>query len=310
MRAKERVPASKTADVDRRARTTTVLSLGREQATEARAAANDNAIVHIAQEIRHAVNGWRHGAAVDAFAAERAELLAAWDELRERTRDEGDAVALGPAFRETLDRNGALVKQAASFRSRPKVFERILVERAGIGEREIEELRKQHARAGRYLRSVRMKASQEVRQDAQPEETGLVEAIAAGTSAPAGDPALEDRTVPDRPSEEQQRGLPASEHSEAAYRQMRRDWRAHVRRAERSGISPFDLDGAAELIRRVGEFANKAGLPDKPRQRLEDLVERYNRHVQAGARVEAWLRDADRHWRRYESIFRALRPST
>ena len=51
---------------------------GQGEATEAREAANDNAIVRIAQEIRHAVAGWRHGAAVDAFAAERAEVLAAW----------------------------------------------------------------------------------------------------------------------------------------------------------------------------------------------------------------------------------------
>ncbi|MCY4407749.1 MAG: AAA family ATPase, partial [Rhodospirillaceae bacterium] len=48
-------------------------SLTREEAgnVEARAAANDNAIERIAHEIRHAVAGWRHGAAVDAFAAER-----------------------------------------------------------------------------------------------------------------------------------------------------------------------------------------------------------------------------------------------
>ena len=149
-----------------------------------------------------------------------------------------------------------------------------------------------------------MKASQEARQDAPREEAGLVEAIAAGTSAPAADPALEDRTLPDRTSDEHQRSLPASDQSEAAYRQLRRDWRRHVGRAERSGISPFDLDGAAELIRRVGEFAGREGLPAEPRRQLQDLVDRYNRHVQAGARLESWLRDADRHWRRYRSIFR------
>ena len=60
----------------------------RQETAPDREAANDNAIVRIANEIRHAVNGWRHGAAVDAFAAERAEVLAVWDELRERTRDE------------------------------------------------------------------------------------------------------------------------------------------------------------------------------------------------------------------------------
>ena len=277
---------------------------GRDEAAEAQSPANDNAVVRIAQEIRHAVNGWRHGAAVDAFAVDRQEVMASWDELRARAREEGEAVALSPAFRETLDRNGALLKQAASFKARAKAFERILVERAGIGEREIEELREQHARAGRYLRSISMKVSQETRQDARPEEAGLVEAIAAGTAAPADDHVVEDRTVPDRPSPESQSGLPASEHSEAAYRQLRIDWRRHVGRAERSEISPFDLDGAAALIRRVGEFAGREGLPAEPRRQLQNLVDRYNRHVQTGARLEAWLRDADRHWRRYRSIFR------
>ena len=121
-----------------------------QETAEARAAANDNALVRIAQEIRHAVNGWRHGAAVDAFAAERAEVLAAWDELREQARNEGDAVALSPAFRDTLDRHGALMKRARMFRARPQVFERLLAERAGIGEREIEQLGEVHAGAGSY----------------------------------------------------------------------------------------------------------------------------------------------------------------
>ena len=130
------------------------------------AAANDNALVRIAGEIRHAVNGWRHGAAVDAFAVERTEVLAAWDELRERTRREGDAVALSPVFRETLDRNGALMKQAAAFRARPRVFERLLSERAGIGEGELRELGDVHARAGGYLRSVTARTAHAARQEA------------------------------------------------------------------------------------------------------------------------------------------------
>ena len=131
---------------------------------EAREAANDNAIVRIAQEIRHAVNGWRHGAAVDAFAAERAEVLAAWDELRERTCD---AVALSPTFRETLDRHSALMKRAAMFRARPQVFERLLAERAGIGQREIEEFGEVHARAGSYRRSVAGKAARTPQTDTE-----------------------------------------------------------------------------------------------------------------------------------------------
>ena len=126
---------------------------------EAHAAANDNSLVRIAQEIRHAVNGWRHGAAVNAFAAERSEVLAAWDELRERAREEGDAVALSPDFRETLDRHGALMTRAASFRARAQTFERLLADRAGIGQGEIEELGDVYARAGNHRRAAAARAA-------------------------------------------------------------------------------------------------------------------------------------------------------
>ncbi len=159
------------------------------EAVQATAAANDNAIVRIAREIRHAVNGWRHGAAVDAFAAESTEVMAAWDELRRRARAEGEAVALSPTFRQTLNRHRALMKQAATFRARPHVFERLLAERAGIGEADIGELRNQHARAGSYLRSAVARAAHRARQDAQRqdakrqdvprEEAGIAEAMAA-----------------------------------------------------------------------------------------------------------------------------------
>ena len=277
---------------------------------EDRAAANDNAIIRIAQEIRHAVNGWRHGASVEAFAAERAEVLAAWDELRERARDEGDAVALSPAFRDALDRHGALMKQARLFRARPQLYERLLAERAGIGRREIEELGEVHARAGSYRRSVAGKAapaqqtdtdrSQELAQADAPVETpaGPAEHVAEAQQPVEADPR------PVRPVPAEPDASPSREQSEEAYRQLRIDWQRHAARAERSGVSPFDLDGAAALIRRIGEFAGNENLPAEPRRRLHGLVQRYTRHLEAGARLEAWLEDADRHRQRYDSIYR------
>ena len=63
----------------------------------ARTAANDNAFTRIARDVRRSVLAWRHGRAVDAFATGRQEIFASWDELRERTRAEGDSVALSPA---------------------------------------------------------------------------------------------------------------------------------------------------------------------------------------------------------------------
>ena len=164
---------------------------GQEEAAEVPAPANDNAIMRIAQEIRHAVAGWRHGAAVDAFAAERAEVLAVWDELRERTRDEGDAVALSPTFRETLDRHSALMKQARLFRAKPQVFERLLVERAGIGDGELDELRNVHARASKHLRSVSARTTHAARRDAHPEEA-VTETVAVDAPAYTPEPPVDE----------------------------------------------------------------------------------------------------------------------
>ncbi len=282
----------------------------RQGTAEAHAAANDNALIRIAQEIRHAVNGWRHGAAIDAFAAERAEVLAAWDELRERTRDEGDAVALSPAFRETLDRHGALMKQARMFRTRPQVYERLLAERAGIGESELQELHNVHARAGSYRRSVVGKAARERQTDTERSQELAkadvpVETPARPTEhvAEAQQPG-EQEPRPVRPNSAEPDASPSREHLEDAYRQLRIDWQRHAARAERSGMSPFDLDGAAALIRRIDAFAGNENLPAEPRRRLRALVQRYTRHLEAGARLEAWLEEADRHWQRYDSIYR------
>ncbi|MDE0409468.1 MAG: AAA family ATPase, partial [Alphaproteobacteria bacterium] len=171
---------------------------GQGEETETREAANDNALVRIAEDIRHAVNGWRHGAAVDAFAAERGEVMAAWDELRARAREEGEAVALSPAFRETLERHGALVKQAASFGARPRTFERLLSERAGIGQGELRELREAHARAGSYLRSVTARTAHRARRDAA-EETERAHPGAERASEPARQTASAVETPPPPP---------------------------------------------------------------------------------------------------------------
>ena len=130
------------------------------------AAANDNALVRIAGEIRHAALRWRHGAAVEAFATERADVLAAWDRLREKTRADGDSVALSPAFRETLERHGALLKRAETFRTRP-AFEPLLAERGGIGRRDLNAFEALHDRARRHRRAVTMREVHRTRREAE-----------------------------------------------------------------------------------------------------------------------------------------------
>ena len=271
------------------------------EGVEARAAANDNAIVRIAQEIRHAVNGWRHGVAVDAFATERAQVLAAWDELREQTRAEGDAVALSPAFRETLDRHGALMKQAASFRRRPQVFERLLAERAGIGEGEIENLREVHARAGRYLRSVKARSSHAARQQAPHEEPGIVEAIAAETAAPAPEQHAPARTV--------EEVAPGPERDVASdwrtlYKELQRDWNELVARSQEPDLPLLLVDGYDGLIRRVRTLADNPGLSGHARNVLGKLLDYHDEETVARQTAEGYLAAAERHVETYKTFER------
>ena len=283
------------------------------QAASTQAAANDNAIVRIAREIRYAVNGWRHGAAVDAFATERTQVLAAWDELRRRASAEGDAVALSPAFRETLDRHGALMKQAASFRAKPQVFERLLAERAGIGQGEIEEFRKQHARAGRYLRSVSASAAHRARQDAQRqdaprEEQGVAEAlaaeaVAAGTAAPAVEPAPEE-ALPPRTSKAAAPGLDrdAPPDWRTLYRELQQDWNDLVARAEEPDL-PLPLKESYDaLILRVRALADRHDLSERARSVIDGLLEYHEDETAARETAEGYLAAAERHVEAYKVL--------
>ena len=129
-------------------------------------AANDNALARIAQDIRRTAFGWRHARTVAAFADGRREVLAAWDALRERTRVEGDTVALGREFGETLARHAALLKQAGTFRARPDEYAALLAERGCIGRRDLDAFEQLHARARRHRRAATMRQVHRVRREA------------------------------------------------------------------------------------------------------------------------------------------------
>ena len=286
---------------------------GQEEAAEARAAANDNAIVHIAREIRHAVNGWRHGTAVDAFAAERTEVMAAWDDLRRRARAEGDAVALSPAFRETLDRHGALMKQAASFRRRPQVFERLLAERAGIGQGEIEEFRRQHARAGKYLQSVTARAAHRARQDTQRqdaqrqdaprEEAGIIEAVAAGIAVSAAEPVPE-ASLPPRTSDAAAPGpeRDAPPDWRTLYRELQHDWNDLVARSQEPDLPLLLMDGYDGLIQRVRALADHPDLSERAQDVIVGLLAYHDDETVARETAEDYLAAAERHVEAYKVL--------
>ena len=136
-----------------------------------RTAANDNALARIARDIRRTAFGWRYAQAVASFVDGRRQVLAAYDELRERTRTQGDAVALGGAFRETLTRHAMLLKQADTFRARPAEFAFLLAERGGIERRDLDAFEDLHTRARRHRRAATMRYVHQIKRKA--EQQGL-----------------------------------------------------------------------------------------------------------------------------------------
>ena len=138
-------------------------------AGDIRAAANDNALARIARDVRRTSFGWRHARTVAAFADSRRQVLAAYDDLRERTRAEGDAVALSGAYLETLTRHAVLLKQAEAFRARPDEFASLLAERGGIGRQDLDAFEDLHARARRHRRAATMRHVHRIKREAEQE---------------------------------------------------------------------------------------------------------------------------------------------
>ena len=97
------------------------------------------------------------------------QVLAEYDDLRERTRIEGDAVALSGAYRETLTRHAVLQKQAAAFRARPDDFASLLAERGGIARKDLDAFEELHARARRHQRAATMRHVHRIKKEAEQE---------------------------------------------------------------------------------------------------------------------------------------------
>ena len=240
----------------------------RPETGETRPPSNDNALIRIAGEIRHAALGWRHGPAVDAFAAERGEVLTAWEELRMRTRAEGDAVALSPAFRETLDRHAVLLKQAAPFRARPRTFDRLLSERAGIGRQDLDAFEALHARAGTYWRSTALKAAQARRIEERLDHERTAEPVAFEAATPDW---------------------------RALYDALQRDWNELVDRATQPDLPLLLVEGYDDLIGRVRALAEHPEVADKDRNVLTKLIEYHDGESAAREIVRDYLPAAERH---------------
>ena len=238
-----------------------------------------------------------------------------------KVRDQGDAVALSPAFRETLDRHGALMKQAASFRRRPLVFERLLSERAGIGQGEIEEL-PQSARARRQVPAGPCRPgpptgrgrTHQQRQDAERQdaschdaprdEAQIAEAAAAGIAVPAADP-VPDESLSPRTSDAAAPGPDARGPARLAGRSTGSCSATGtiLSSAPKNPICRWCLMyGYDALIHRVRALGDHPDLSERARGVIDELLAYHDDETVARETAEGYLAAAERHVEAYKAL--------
>ena len=314
------------------------------EADEVWAPANDNTLARIARDVRRTAFGWRHAQTVAAFADGRRQVLAAYDDLRERTRTQGDAVALSGAYRETLTRHAVLLKQASAFRARPDDFASLLAERGGIGRRDLDAFEELHARARRHRRAATMRHVHRIKREAEQEaqqpkpelrqgelalEGGRDEASkradtvtrdAAGMPSPdrGAAPNRHVDTVPPVEAEDYpwahaaaaQEDVPPPNRDTprpdwyAPYEALQRDWSELLERVQQTGEPLFYAKGYAAMIPRIQALAENPDIPAEIRAPMIEALENHQRDLSARKHVEDYLDAAERHMGTHASLQR------
>ena len=310
------------------------------EAGDIRAAANDNALARIARDVRRTAFGWRHAQTVSTFVDGRREVLAAYDDLRERTRIEGDAVALSGAYGETLTRHAVLLKQAAAFRARPDDFASLLSERGGIARKDLDAFGDLHARARRHRRAATMRHMHRIKKEAEQEaqqpkpelrqrelalEGGRADTVTrntAGMQSSDRDAASAQYfdTVPPGEAEDYPWAHAAAAREEvppprldqdppkpdwhAPYEALWRDWSELIERIRQTGEPLFYAKGYIDMIPRIRELAENLDIPAKSRAPMIEAFEKYQRDLSARQYVEDYLDAAERHMGTHASLHR------
>ena len=283
---------------------------------EARPAANDNALARIARDIRRTGFGWRHAQAVASFVDGRRQVLAAYDELRERTRAEGHSVALTGTFRETLTRHAVLLKQAAAFRARPDDFASLLAQRGGIGRKDLDAFEELHARARRHRRAATMRHVHRIKREA--EQQGVEPEMRQGETASVT-PAERIQPVRPRHDRAQSRAHPETANTPpvaaavrdaepvkpywyAPYMALRQDWNTFIEGARQAGILIFYAKGYADMIPRIRALAENPDVPAVTRAPMMQVLENHQRYLSTRKHIDDYLDQVDRHIEEHDSM--------
>ena len=309
-----------------------------------RAAANDNVLARIARDIRRTVFGWRHAQTVASFDDGRREVLAAYDDLRERTRAEGDAVALGGTFQETLTRHAVLLKQAETFRARPDDFASLLNEHGGIGRKDLDAFEELHTRARRHRRAATMRHVHRIKREAEQQESEPkirqgeltlegggakasrhAETVARDTAevqSPDHDatpsrhvdpvPPVETEAYPGAHAVPVQEDVPPPVPDQdppkpdwyTPYMALREDWNTLIAGVGQSGDLIFYAKGYADLIARIQALAENPDVPAETRVPLIEALENHQRNAAARKHIQDYLDQVDGHLKEHDAIER------
>ena len=169
-----------------------------------RPAINDNShtlFSWASKQLRRTALDLRYGHTAAMVAQGRREVLAAYDDLRERARNEDRPVALSQEFGNTLFRQAQVLKTAAPFLQQPDRFRDLLQRRGSIQPADLQEFAAQYDRARSARHAARNPAEQ-----TESESAELREATAA--PQPQADPPSEQLAKPLHEAAQQTRSLP------------------------------------------------------------------------------------------------------
>ena len=251
-----------------------------------------------------------------SFVDGRRQVLAAYDDLRERTRIEGDAVALGGPFQETLTRHAVLLKQAETFRARPGDFASLLAERGGIGRKDLDAFKELHTRARRHRRSATMRYVHRVKQEAA--QQGVEPDMRQGEAAAIA-PVERIQPVGPRHDSAQSQVHPATPNTPPAaapvrdtepvkpywyapYMALRQDWNAFIEGARQAGILSFYAKGYADMIPRIRALAENPDVPAVTRAPMMQVLENHQHYLSTRKHIEDYLDQVDRHIEEHDSM--------
>ena len=219
-------------------------------------------------------------------------------------------MALGRAYRETLNRHAVLLKQAAAFRARPGDFASLLAERGGIGRKDLDAFEELHARARRHRRAATMRYVHRIKREAkqqghEPEKRQEALALEGGPADAA------ERAAIAAPSQAHAGVAPPVAQAEPAmpdwyapYMALRQDWNSLIEDARQASILSFYAKGYVDMIPRIRAIAENLAVPAKARTPMIQVLENHQIYLSIRKHIEDYLDKTDRHMDARTSLWR------